>query len=96
MRPAEAAQCVVRWTFTRDHDVLTCQVHRHGSQYRLSLIPRAPKGLSGLETFATIFGALQRHAAVAAQLREEGWTVVAYSTETPTTPTYRPAEQIAA
>ena len=41
-----------------------------------------------METFGSIFDALQRHADLAVALRQAGWTVVAYS-DTPRTPTYR-------
>ena len=83
----DETQCVVRWTFLRGNDLLTCQIHRQSSGgFRLSLVPFSPKGMSGIQTFSSIFSALQRHAAIAAELRQAGWMVVAYS-ETPQTPT---------
>ena len=80
------SQCVVRWTFLRGNDLLTCQIHRQaGRGFRLSIVPYSPKGMSGVQNFGSIFSALQRHAAIAAELRQAGWTVVAYSDQ-PQTP----------
>jgi hypothetical protein len=77
---------VVRWTFLRGNDLLTCQIHRQsGGRFRLSLVPFSPKGMSGVQNFGSIFSALQRHAAIAADLRQAGWQVVAYSDQ-PQTP----------
>jgi hypothetical protein len=85
----DESKSVVRWTFGRENELLTCQVHRQrGGRYRLSLIPRAVKGLSAVESFTHLVSALHRHAAIAAQLREDGWTVVSYGA-TPRTPIYR-------
>jgi len=81
------SECVVRWTFNRGNDLLTCQIHRQANGgFRLSIVPYSPKGMSAVQNFGSIFSALQRHAAIAAELRQAGWTVVAYS-ETPQTPT---------
>ena len=82
----DETQCVLRWTFLRGNQLLTCQIHRqpHG-RFRLSLIPFGAKGASAVENFASIFTALQRHADLAAGLRQAGWDVVAYS-EVPRTP----------
>jgi hypothetical protein len=93
---ADETQSVVRWTFHRGNELLTCQVHRQRSGlYRLSLIPHAPKGLSAVETFGHLVSALHRHAAIAKELRQQGWVVVSYGT-TPQTPTYRTAWDSAA
>jgi hypothetical protein len=79
-------ECVVRWTFLRGNELLTCQIHRLSrGRFRLSLIPFTAKGPSAVEHFASIFTALQRHAELAASLRQAGWVVVAYS-EVPRTP----------
>ena len=82
----DETQCVVRWTFLRGNELLTCQIHRLSrGRFRLSLIPFGAKGRSAVENFASIFTALQRHAALAASLRQAGWEVVAYS-DVPRTP----------
>jgi hypothetical protein len=93
---AEDAQALVRWTFCRGNEWVTCQVHRQrGGLYRLALIPRAPGGMSAVETFGQLVSALHRHASIARDLRQQGWVVVSYGT-TPRTPTFRPALDAAA
>jgi hypothetical protein len=89
---------VVTWTFRRGNELLTCQVLRQrGRLYRLALVPHAPRGASAVETFGHLVSALHRHAAIAAELRQQGWTVISYGA-TPRTPAYRtsPAEALAA
>lgn len=82
-------QTVLRWTFSRGKELLTCVVHRRSGAFRVSLVPHAVHGLSAVHTSPSIFGALQRHAAIAARLRQEGWDVVSYSGATPRTPEFR-------
>jgi hypothetical protein len=94
----DESNAVVTWTFRRGSESLTCQVHRQrGGLYRLALVPHAPRGMSAVETFGHLVSALHRHAAIAADLRQQGWAVVSYGA-TPRTPTYRtlPAEAQAA
>jgi hypothetical protein len=92
----DESQSVVQWTFLRGNELLTCQVHRQrGGRYRLSVVPHATAGRGALETFSHLVSALHRHAAVAAELRQQGWTVVRYST-TPRTPTYLTVSDAAA
>lgn len=92
----DESQAVVRWTFQRGNELLTCQVHRQRSgRYRLSLVPHAPRGLSGMENFAHLVSALHRHAAIAAELRQQGWMVVSYGAA-PRTPTYLTAPDVLA
>ena len=83
-------QYLLRWTFLRGNELLTCQIHRRRSGlYRLSLIPHSTNGMSAVETFPTTMRALHRHAALAAELRQDGWTVVSYGGQAPRTPTHR-------
>ena len=56
---------------------------------RVSLVPQGESHESAVHSLPTLFAALQRHAAIAASLREDGWTVVSYS-GTPQTPDSRP------
>ena len=87
---------VVRWCFLRGNELLTCQIHPlRGGRFRLSLVPFGGTGRSAIETFGSIFSALQRHAAIAASLRQAGWTVVAYS-DTPRTPVTQTPPALAA
>jgi stress-induced morphogen len=71
---------ILRWVFQRDNQLLTCQLDSNGhhASYTLSLVPHWDVREAVSETFAGV-GAFRRHAAVAEQLRNEGWTVAAYS-----------------
>jgi hypothetical protein len=72
---------VLRWVFQRENRVLTCQLDREGHQasYTLSLVPHWDVRGAVSETFEAGVSAFRRHAAVAEQLRNEGWTLAAYS-----------------
>ena len=72
---------MLRWVFQRDNQVITCQLDREGHQasYTLSLIPHWDVRQAASETFAAGVSAFRRHAAIADQLRRQGWTLAAYS-----------------
>jgi hypothetical protein len=98
-------QQVVRWTFKRGSDVLTCVVHGLPRAFRVSLIPHGPKNaapgrtgraqISTVQSCPTLSAALRRHADIAAALRDQGWTVVSY-TNSPLTPDTLPAAVVQA
>lgn len=72
---------LLRWVFQRENRLLTCQLDREGRQasYTLSLIPHWDVRQAASETFDAGVSAFRRHAAVADQLRRQGWTLAAYS-----------------
>ena len=72
---------ILRWVFQRNNRLLTCQLEREGHQasYTLSLVPHWDVRESVSESFAAGVGAFRRHAAIAEQLRSEGWALTAYS-----------------
>ncbi len=72
---------LLRWVFQRDNQLLTCQLDREGHQapYTLSLVPHWDVRQAMTETFEAGVGAFRRHAAIADQLRSQGWTLAAYS-----------------
>lgn len=72
---------IVRWIFQRGNALLTCGVDRESgsSPYMLSLVPNGNVDGAIVETFESGVIALQRHARIAAQLRELGWTLIAYT-----------------
>ena len=77
---AAKAHPVVEWTFQRGTEKLTCQVAkacRHA--YSVLLVPHWNVGGAAVESFGEFTTALQRHATIAAELRENGWTVRAYT-----------------
>jgi hypothetical protein len=72
---------LLRWVFQRENRLMTCQLDREGhhSSYTLSLVPHWDVTDTVSETFDAGVNAFRRHAAVADQLRSEGWTLAAYS-----------------
>ena len=72
---------LLRWVFQRENRLLTCQLDREGRQdsYTLSLVPHWDVRQAASETFDAGVSAFRRHAAVADQLRRQGWTLAAYS-----------------
>ena len=71
---------LLRWVFQRDNQVMTCQLDREGHQasYTLSLVPHSDVRQAFSETFEAGVSAFRRHAAIAEQLRSQGWTLAAY------------------
>jgi hypothetical protein len=75
-----AASVVVQWEFARDNFHLTCGVRSApASSYEVSTVPLWDGGHTAVETFDNPRAALQRHAAIAADLRATGWAVAAYT-----------------
>ena len=72
---------LLRWVFQRENRLLTCQLDKEGHQaaYTLSLVPHWDVRQAASETFEAGVSAFRRHAAVADQLRSQGWTLAAYS-----------------
>ena len=72
---------LLRWVFQRDNQLLTCQLDMEGHQrsYTLSVIPHWDVRQAALETFDAGVSAFRRHAAIAEQLRGQGWMLAAYS-----------------
>jgi hypothetical protein len=72
---------LLRWVFQHDNRLLTCQLDRDGrlSSYTLSLVPHWDLQQAFSETFDAGASAFRRHAAIAEQLRSQGWTLAAYS-----------------
>jgi hypothetical protein len=49
------------------------------SSYEVAIVPLWDVARSAVETFDSPAAALHRHAAIAADLREAGWTLAAYT-----------------
>ena len=76
---------VVRWEFMRGHERVSCQVARadngrHGHEFAVELLPYEHVRSATTELFRRVEEALQRHAALALDLRSTGWKLVAYTT----------------
>lgn len=72
---------MIRWIFQRGQELLTCAVDQESgrSSYTLSLVSSRQADALVVERFESGVLALQRHAAVAAHLRDLGWTLIAYT-----------------
>jgi hypothetical protein len=72
---------LLRWVFQREHRLLTCQLDRDGQRasYTLSLVPHWDVAHAAAERFDAGVSAFRRHAAIADQLRRQGWTLAAYT-----------------
>jgi hypothetical protein len=72
---------VLQWCFSRGSDVITCAVEvRLGDlAYNVLTIPHWDPLAGVIERFAGPAAALQRHAAIARELRDGGWRVAAYT-----------------
>ena len=80
-RDTQPAALLVRWEFERAHRHLMCAIHSKpgASSYEVATVPLWNVGRTAVETFASPSEALQRHAAIAADLRDAGWRVAAYT-----------------
>ena len=72
---------LIRWQFARGEQHLTCAVLAEPttSSYEVATVPLWDVGSAALETFESPSDALHRHAAIAAGLRDAGWTLASYS-----------------
>ena len=96
---SDLSQRLLRWTFRRGNDLLTCVIDRaHGGfGYQLAIVPdrSSQRARATIETFRSAFDVLLRHASIVRELRELGWTLVAY-TNSPRTPDQQPLAALAA
>ena len=76
----QQAQRLLAWTFRRDAHFLTCELLRTSDgQYAVIVTPHWDGGTTIVEQLSNGVNAFQRHAALALQLRQQGWGVVAYA-----------------
>ena len=68
---------LLRWVFQRGDATITSQVDRLGARagYAISLVPHSDLSATVINTRMTPVAALQRHAVLAAALRQAGWAV---------------------
>jgi hypothetical protein len=67
---------LLQWVFSRENTLVTCELLQEGSRYLVRLLTHSGKMI--VATFEAGLAAFQRHAALAAELRRRGWTLVAY------------------
>lgn len=68
---------MLRWTFIRDHDALTCELDANApGNYEVSVVPHWDVSATAIERFDAAPGAFERHAELARYLRDTGWQLV--------------------
>jgi len=79
-KTSQSPQRLLAWTFRRGAQFLTCELLSMSDQrYAVILSPHWAEGTPVIEDVANGVSAFHRHAALALQLRQQGWTVVAYA-----------------
>ena len=78
-KPAESAG-ILRWIFLRGTRVLTCEIRSFGKTYDVSVVPHWDVSASVIESFERPASALRRHAEIASDFRQAGWSQVREST----------------
>jgi len=74
-KPAESAG-ILRWIFFRGTRVLTCEIRRFGKTNDVSVVPHWDVSASVIESFDRPASALRRHAEIASDFRQAGWSQV--------------------
>jgi hypothetical protein len=76
---SQTARTLLQWVFRRHNQIVTCQLDQEGDRYQVSLVPQGSRIRRALiATFDAGLSAFQGHATLAAELRRQGWAVVAY------------------
>jgi hypothetical protein len=74
----QAPQRLLVWTFRRETEFLTCELLcTSDHQYAVIVTPHS-SGTVIVEELSNGVSAFHRHAALALQLRQQGWSVFAY------------------
>lgn len=72
---------MVRWQFRMHNRLLTCGVAKSGADgYSVVTVPHNNVKQATVEIYRDMMSALRRHAAIAAQLRANGWSIASYTT----------------
>jgi hypothetical protein len=83
---------MLRWTFTRNHDALTCELDANApGNYDVSVVPHWDVSAAAIEHFDGATRAFERHAELARYLRETGWHLARRGTSRSTRPSVRAA-----
>lgn len=72
---------LLRWQFRFRNDLVTCGITRSGATgYSVVTVPHSNVKQASIEIYQDLVSALRRHAAIARQLREKGWSIASYTT----------------
>jgi hypothetical protein len=79
-RPQPQPPMVLRWQFRLNDRFLTCGITPSGSRtFDVVTVPHWDVSSGSVETFHCATAALRRHATIASELREAGWTAASYT-----------------
>ena len=72
---------LIRWQFERGNRHLACMINQApiDSAFEVATVPLWDVTRTAVERFDSPGAAFQRHAVIAADLREAGWTLAAYT-----------------
>ena len=77
----QAPNEMVRWQFRLRNRLVTCGVAKSGATgYSVVTVPHHNVRRGTVEIYRDLVTALQRHAAIASQLRADGWSIASYTT----------------
>ena len=72
---------MIRWQFRFRDRLLTCGVSKTGAAgFSVVTLPHHNVRRGTVEIYKDLASALQRHAAIALQLRASGWSIASYTT----------------
>ena len=72
---------MVRWQFRLRNRLITCRVAKSGATgFSVVTVPHSNVRRGTVEIYKDLVSALQRHAAIAARLRADGWSIASYTT----------------
>ena len=72
---------MIRWQFRFRDRLLTCGVSKSGAAgFSVVTVPHHNVRRGTVEIYTDLASALQRHAAIALQLRANGWSIASYTT----------------
>jgi hypothetical protein len=76
----QAPKMVLSWQFRQNGRMLTCGIAAAGAKtFNVITMPHWNLGHGSVERFTCAMEALQRHAAIAAELRAAGWSPASYT-----------------
>jgi hypothetical protein len=78
---SNTSSSMVRWQFRLRNRILTCGVAKSGAAgFSVVTLPHNNVRKGTIEIYKDLVSALQRHAAIAARLRADGWSIASYTT----------------
>jgi hypothetical protein len=79
-RKSNEPEMVLRWLFRQSDRLLTCGISRAaGAAFEVVTVPHWDVRRASVERFSCALKAIERHAEIAASLRESGWSAAAYT-----------------